>query len=216
VNTKRYSPLTVSIYGDHSDDFVCHQSVLNEQGYKIQAYDDCKEFLSKSSSTDISIISLSLLENFDADSVAGYSEPFIVYDFSTDFPFNNANPFVYEAVGYFIEKPSPRDIGLKVEVGLLLHQERRRVSQRLLDLNQKFGTNRDIGIATGIVFSLSGLSVQESYDLLRKMARNKRCRVSDIAKALISNQATQAKLHDFESLTHWLSDLVLINLDRDN
>ena len=216
MNTKIYSPITVNIYGENSDEFIRHKEELNEQGYRVKSYSDIESFLSNSNTSDISIVSLAMLENSDANSVSENFAPFMVYDFSNSSPFNNdASPLVHKAVGYFVDKPSSKDIGLKIDVGLLLHRERRIASDRLQDLNQKFEANRDIGIATGIVVALSNLSVQEAYELLRKVARNKRSRVSDLGKALIHNQALDNKLQGKESLEHWLDEVVLVNLERD-
>lgn len=217
--SKRLSPLRINIYGEHSNEFICHRTALNEHGYHLEAHSNIEQLLAKSDSPEISIISSAIsseiLGHLDNPEIAEHSSPFLVYDFAEQCDFGEGYTFAHKAVGHFIDKPTPQNICLKVELGLLLHQERRAISKRFLDLNQKFETNRDIGIATGIIVVLGELTVQQAYEFLRRIARNQRCRVSDVAKTLVNNQESEQKLRDLPSIQNWLEDNISTHLNRD-
>lgn len=214
--SKRSSPLNINIFGEHSDEFIRHQTTLNDHGYNLEPQSDIEQIFAQPSSSDISIISASLLEDLNNAELAEQISPFLVYDFREHCNFGKDHSLAHKAVGHFIDKPSPKEISLKIEVGLLLYQERRTVGKRLVDLDKKFEANRDIGVATGVVVALCGLTVQESYELLRRVGRNQRCRISDVAKSLVSNssQLSEKRQHDLPSIEYWLEENVLADLSR--
>jgi len=220
VTNKRFPPLVIRVYGDQANEFIRHQPTLSEQGYTLEAYQDLTQLVQRSDSTDVSIVNLAALNIADRDTLIEQSKPFLIYDFNDNLLLNVDDDFVHKAVGCFVDRPSSKDISLKVELGLLLHEERRDVNKRLININQKFETNRDIGVAIGLVMVYGDLSTQQAFEFLRTIARNKRCRVSDISSALIEKQTAQkhgSQKHskDLSSIKQWLEDEVSINHERD-
>ncbi len=220
MNNKRFPPLVIKVYGEQANEFIRHEPSLTKQGYSLESTQDIEQLFNQSELSDISIVNLTSLERSHRDSLVELSKPFLVYNFDDKFSFNADDLLLQKAVGYFVDRPSSKDISLKVELGLLLHEERRKINKRFIDINHKFEANRNIGVAIGLVMAHGDLPAQEAFEFLRNIARNKRCRVNDVSNALIINQTAEIKsqhkhFNNLSSIKQWLEENILINHDRE-
>lgn len=199
--SNKFPRLRINVYGDEQEIFIRHQSLLAQQGYEVTSLSSMDD-LDTRPLPDISIIGLAGLAAEQKQALTDSEHPYLVYNFNDASPLIDVyDRFLDNAVGYFVDVPSIHDISVKIELGLMLFDERQKVNKRLSDIDQKFESNRTIGIATGLVMAIGKISPSEAFEFLRKIARNQRCRVADVSKILIAAQTNRIEHEHFDNLS---------------
>jgi AmiR/NasT family two-component response regulator len=217
VINKRTLPIRINVFGEHRESFVQHQPFLYEQGYEIQACLSLENLSSKTDTFDILIVEANELDSDAQQRILNLNKPYLLYLNDTEqHGVDEQNQFISHASGYFVDLPTAKSICLKVQLAIQHHTEQQKVSQRLSDIDQKFESNRTIGIAVGLVMAISHMRATESFEFLRQMSRDHRCRLGDVATLMISHFPELAvQFKDLMSLKHWLETNLNVEHQRD-
>ena len=87
---------------------------------------------------------------------------------------------------YVVDGLAPSRLRSVIEVAIARFHEHRALVAELADAKSRLADRRDIDRAKGILMSRRGLSEEQAYEQLRKLAMDRNIRIGDAARALIA------------------------------
>ena len=98
------------------------------------------------------------------------------------------------ALGYLVKPLEVSRIVPAIETALVRAQERATLQQEVANLSEALDRNREIDIAVGLLMERYALGRTVAFESLRRLARNQRCRVAELARRLIDGETIQFPL----------------------
>lgn len=87
---------------------------------------------------------------------------------------------------YVVDGMAPSRLRAVMDVAIARFHEHQALVRELDDAKSRLADRRDIDRAKGVLMSRRGLSEEQAYELLRKMAMDRNLKIGDAARALIS------------------------------
>ncbi len=93
------------------------------------------------------------------------------------------------ALGYLVKPINPEELPPAIDVAIARFREIRQLREQVDTLQETLESRKVIERAKGILMQRRQLSEEEAYDLLRQRARERHCKVKDIAQAIVESDA---------------------------
>lgn len=208
MNSSSKDCINVGIYDDEKTIFHQYSDELSSGGYQLCFTPELTPLSIEESDADICIINIAKLEG-DTDFLHETNTPFLVSGVSKQIINFAPNNIFKHSVGLISNDPSLEEICINIRLGLLRHDERKKYSDRIEGINEKFENNRITGIAIGLLMSSSGLLKEDILEDIKLISRKKQRRIPDVANEIISILQSNKDIDTNEinsrpKFKHWL------------
>lgn len=93
------------------------------------------------------------------------------------------------ALGYLVKPINPEELPPAIDVAIARFREMQRLRDQVDTLQETLESRKVIERAKGILMQRRQLSEDEAYDLMRQRARDRHCKVKDIAQAIVEAES---------------------------
>ncbi|HEX6289202.1 MAG TPA: response regulator [Herpetosiphonaceae bacterium] len=93
------------------------------------------------------------------------------------------------ALGYLVKPINPEELPPAIDVAIARFREMQRLREQVDTLQETLESRKVIERAKGILMQRRQMSEDEAYDLMRQRARERHCKVKDIAQAIVEAES---------------------------
>ena len=93
------------------------------------------------------------------------------------------------ALGYLIKPINPEELPPAIDVAIARFREMQRLREQVDMLQETLESRKVVERAKGILMQRRQLSEDEAYDMMRQRARERHCKVKDIALAIVEAES---------------------------
>lgn len=93
------------------------------------------------------------------------------------------------ALGYLVKPINPEELPPAIDVAIARFREMQKLRDQVDTLQETLESRKVIERAKGILMQRRQLSEDEAYDLMRQRARERHCKVKDIAQAIVEAES---------------------------
>jgi two-component system, response regulator PdtaR len=93
------------------------------------------------------------------------------------------------ALGYLVKPINPEELPPAIDVAIARFREMQRLREQVDTLQETLESRKVIERAKGILMQRRQLSEDEAYELMRQRARDRHCKVKDIAQAIVEAES---------------------------
>ncbi len=165
---------------------------LAEHGYRVQtaeSVDEAEMVLAGRDKIDLAIIDINMPGRSGLELAERLREfnhvPFIFLSAFSD-PHFVDKASAYGALSYLVKPIDPVQLGTVIKSALSCSTELRKLRSTTFDLQAALDKDRDVNVAIGITMMKNNLSRQSAFDLIRKTARSRRCKLDVLAKEILA------------------------------
>jgi two-component system, response regulator PdtaR len=93
------------------------------------------------------------------------------------------------ALGYLVKPINPEELPPAIDVAIARFREMQRLREQVDTLQETLESRKVIERAKGILMQRRQLGEDEAYELMRQRARERHCKVKDIAQAIVEAES---------------------------
>jgi response regulator NasT len=93
------------------------------------------------------------------------------------------------ALGYLVKPINPEELPPAIDVAIARFREMQRLREQVDMLQETLESRKVVERAKGILMQRRQLSEDEAYDMMRQRARERHCKVKDIAQAIVEAES---------------------------
>lgn len=93
------------------------------------------------------------------------------------------------ALGYLVKPINPEELPPAIDVAIARFREMQKLRDQVDTLQETLESRKVIERAKGILMQRRQLSEDEAYELMRQRARDRHCKVKDIAQAIVEAES---------------------------
>lgn len=93
------------------------------------------------------------------------------------------------ALGYLVKPINPEELPPAIDVAIARFREMQRLRDQVDTLQETLESRKVVERAKGILMQRRQLSEDEAYELMRQRARERHCKVKDIAQAIVEAES---------------------------
>lgn len=210
MNSSSKNCINVGIYDGEKTIFHQYSDELSSGGYQLSFNPELTPHSIDKSDDDICIINIAKLDG-NTDFLHETNTPFLVSGVSKQIINFAPNDIFKHSVGLISNEPSLEEICINIRLGLLWYDERKKYSDRIEGINEKFESNRITGIAIGLLMSASGLLKEDILEDIKVISRNKQRRIPDVANEIIlilqsNKDIDTSEINSREKFKSWLDN----------